>query len=327
MRKLVKKGVTALIWLSLLSSALLFLLHPALAPFAILPSLLLSLFPLINTAFQAKGTALRASVIWAILAVLLAILSQIAAINEPFPTGRPLTGHLAYLSVLTTLAALISVLNARTPGGGAWAILMSLLILVFLIPWLESSGIGRPTSITLNRLRLDNPWTIFFGLVVLAGVTNYLPTRYFLAASCLALGLLLEYLALTRLNLSPTTRATLWSAFPLCLAAAVAAADLRSRSMPPSTSPLEAAWLWFRDHWGVVWALRVLERFNRSAESQTWPIRLSWQGVVPFPPGSPSPEIPSAALPLLLTLLRRFASPERVVQAIQDPTPVLASPL
>ena len=52
--------------------------------------------------------------------------------------------------------ALISVLNARTPGGGAWAILMALLVLVFLIPWLEGAGLRR-APIGLGRLRLDQP--------------------------------------------------------------------------------------------------------------------------------------------------------------------------
>ena len=41
--------------------------------------------------------------------------------TEPLATGRPVAGHLTYICTLATLAALISVLEARTPGGGAWA--------------------------------------------------------------------------------------------------------------------------------------------------------------------------------------------------------------
>ena len=63
-----------------------------------------------------RGTALGAAVIWAGLAVGLGLVSQVVAWSEPLASGRPLAGHWTYLSALATLAALISVLNARTPG-------------------------------------------------------------------------------------------------------------------------------------------------------------------------------------------------------------------
>jgi hypothetical protein len=70
----------------------------------------------------------------------------------------------------------------------------------------------------------------------------------------------------------------------------------------------------FRDHWGVVWALRVRERFNRSAEAAGWPIRLTWHGVVPAPDGGGDrggapPEVAEATL---IGLLRRFATEDRL---------------
>ena len=69
-------------------------------------------------------------------------------------------------------------------------------------------------------------------------------------------------------NTGPAARpGCLWSAFPWTLAAAIWTADGRSRRVPLGVGGLEAIWFWFRDHWGVVWALRVQERFNRSAES------------------------------------------------------------
>ena len=53
----------------------------------------------------------------------------------------------------------------------------------------------------------------FFGLLVFAGVTNYLPTRYGLAALCLGLGLTSFALALSG-GVSVERRALLWTAFP-----------------------------------------------------------------------------------------------------------------
>ena len=130
---------------------------------------------------------MRGAVAWIVLAVVLGISAQLGAWNDPPSTGRVGAGYGAYLSVLATLAGLISVLNARAPGGGAWALLMALLILVFLIPWLEAPGMARGAG-GLARLRLGSPWTIFYVLLVAAGVTNYMPTRYGAAARALGHG-------------------------------------------------------------------------------------------------------------------------------------------
>lgn len=261
----------------------------------------------------AGGTALRPAVTWAGLALLVALGSQIAAWFEPVESGRPLAGHVVYLSVLATLAALVSVLNARRPGGGAWAILMALLVVVFLIPWLEGPGLARKAQ-GLSRLRLDAPWSLFYGLVVLAGVTNYLPTRYGLAAVWLTIGLAVEYLGLTRSELRLSQGARLWSFFPWALAVTAWTARGSVDRVGRGANGLEATWFWFRDHWGVVWALRIQERFNRTAETLRWPLRLGWYGVVPVPRGEENavPPVPAAADATLGSLLRRFADPARI---------------
>jgi hypothetical protein len=251
----------------------------------------------------AAGTALRPALVWAAIALTLAGLSEAVALTESVESGRPLAGQVVYLSTLTMFAALISVLNARTPGGGAWAILMGLLVVVFLVPWLEGTGLVREGG-GWDRLRLTTPWTIFYVLVVVAGVTNYLPTRFGLAAVCLGVGSAAEFLGLTQLEWSHEARGRIWTAVPLCWAFAAWFADLASLG-PDRTPPgLGRLWAWFRDGWGVVWALRVQERFNRAAESAGWCVRLTWHGVVGVAP----PE----ATAILVSLLRRFAKPGRV---------------
>ena len=131
-----------------------------------------------------------------------------------------MAGRLTYLFVLAILAALISVLNARTPGERVWAILMVLLVVVFMIPWLEEAGrMRRPQGVIL--VHLDSPWTIFYGLLVVVGVTNYLPTRYGMAAACLGLALILEYLGLTRAD---------WPASRRAIVVGVGGVDVRRRA-------------------------------------------------------------------------------------------------
>jgi hypothetical protein len=84
-------------------------------------------------------------------------------------------------------------------------------------------------------------------------------------------------------------------------------AERAARFLP--RSDLERLWWWFGDRWGLVWALRVQERFNRTAEKSGWPIRLAWRGVVAT---EAEPEVPPAALPTLIALLARFATRERL---------------
>jgi hypothetical protein len=301
-------------WAALTSVAatLVLVLRPSAAPALVLVGLLCAFPSLVRAWRSASGTALRPAILWAGVAVVLAAISQVVALAEPFSEGRPGAGQFVYLSTLAAFATLMSVLNARTPGTGAWAILMAMLVVIFLVPWLEGSGLVREGN-GWDRLRLSPPWTIFYALIVLAGVTNYLPTRFGLAALVVAVGFFAEYLGLTRVNWSREVRGVIWTVVPLTWATAIWLADLVTTRHTPQRTSLDRLWAWFRDAWGVVWALRVLERFNRAAEAARWPFRLSWHGVAPLP-GSEgvAPEIPPSAAATLAGLLRRFASSERL---------------
>jgi hypothetical protein len=317
----VRQIVRGVLGAILLVGGVVLVVRPEQGPWSVLASLALAGEPLVRAWRGARGTALRSALVWAAIALGLGVVSQGAALTETLGSGRPAAGHCTYCVALAALAALISVLNARSPGGGAWAVLTALLVLVFLIPWLEGPGLGRSPD-ALARLRLDSPWTIFYGLLVLAGVTNYLPTRYGPPALLLAAGFVLEYAGLVRWVASPRGLAALWSAVPWTLAAAVWLADLRGENVPSASGPTEAVWFWFRDHWGAVWGLRILERFNRTAEAQRWPFRLSWHGFVPSPGERGQREMvveDGAAGATLAMLLRRFADPARVERAGSAP--------
>jgi hypothetical protein len=291
------------------------------APVAIMPLLASAAWPWWAAWKATRGTALRPALVWALLAIAVAITAQAAGWAEPLADGRPTAGRLTYLSTLAALAALGSVLNARSPGGRVWAGLMAILVLVFLIPWLEGPWrVRRAGGLTL--LHLDAPWTIFYGLLVIVGVTNYLPTRFGAAAAWLALGFLLEYLGLTRGDWPASRRATLWSWYAWTLAAAAWAAHRGGMRAPAGRTRLERLWFWFRDLWGVVWALRILERFNRTAELKGWPIRLGWFGLEPAPGaadrlGPPdTPEDNAVAEAVFRGLIRRFAQPDRLAEVL-----------
>ena len=259
-----------------------------------------ALFPVGRSVRASRGLPLRPAAIWAGLAVGLAVGVAWA--------GPATAGRWAYLMALATLAGLISVFNARTPGGGAWAILMGLLVLIFLVPWWEGVGLARGGA-GWDRFRLDMPWNMFFALLAGAGVTNYLPTRYGPAAALLGLGLTGVFAGLVAPDtwfLAPD-RAWRWGAWFVAVAAWSA---LRTGQRPrPPLDPFMSRWLDFRDHWGVVWGLRVQERFNRAAQAAGWPFRLTWHGPVGLDPTN-STAIPEPADQTLAALLRRFV-PDR----------------
>jgi hypothetical protein len=289
------------------------LVVPAYAPAFVAAALAGAYGPLASAWAGARGTELRAAVVWAAAAIALGIIAELAAWPEGPATGRPAAGHLTYLAVLAALAALISILGARTPGASAWALLMGLLVLVLLIPWLEAPTLLHKAT-GLGRLRLYAPWSLFYALLVAAGVTNYLPTRYGPAAVVLAAGFGVEYLGLARSDWPLERRALVWTAVPWFLALAAWIAGVQARRRGAARNALEATWLWFRDHWGVVWALRVQERFNRGAAAARWPLGLHWYGIVLV---SPDSDVPAAAAATLKGLLRRFATPERLDEAEQ----------
>jgi len=301
------------IGLLLALSALAIWFDPGRAPLALLVALCSAVRPWQDAWNWARGTALRPALVWVALAIVLSLFAQIASLNEPLASGRPGAGRFTYLAILTLLAALVSVLNARTPGERVWAGLMVLLVVVFLIPWLEEQTRLRRAQ-GLAQLHLDPPWTIFYGLLVLVGVTNYLPTRFGVAAACLGLAFLLEYLGLTRVDWSADRRAMIWSWVAWTFALTIWVARWSAARAPAARVSCEQLWFWFRDHWGVVWALRVQERFNRSAGLVHWPVRLSWFGLEPadrLQTDAPPP-CPAEAEAAFRGLIRRFAQPWRL---------------
>lgn len=227
-------------------------------------AVILAIGPWRNGWKAACGTALRPALAWALVALAIAAVAEIAGLSESWRSGRPIAGQIMYLASLATIAGLVSVLNARRPGNAAWAMLMGLLVVVMLVPWLEGFGLAAGTD-AWDRLRIEGVWALFFVLLTGVGVANYVPTRFGLAAVCLGAGLLLEAAALYDVDATRAARGSMWVAYPVFLGAAFVVANWTARVVQPTVSGKNRLWTWFRDAWGVVWALRVQERLNRAA--------------------------------------------------------------
>jgi hypothetical protein len=72
-------------------------------------------------------------------------------------------------------------------------------------------------------------------------------------------------------------------------------------------------WRDFRDWYGTVWAVRVMERINASAAMNNWPIRLGWDGFFwgdSTAVQASEPQQQAAIEQSLRNLLRRFLTSE-----------------
>ena len=301
------------IGLLLAFSALAIVIDPARAPLVLIVVLLVSARSLFDAWQAVRGTALRARSGLGDSGSALAVIAQAAALAQPLASGRPLAERFTYLSVLALLAALGSVLNARTPGGKAWAGLMVVLVVVFLIPWLEDqTRLRRATPLCPASPRcalVDFLWTAG------RGRGDELPAHPLRAG-----GRRPGRAVHPRI---PRALAESLAGFPARRRSGRGSAGRwpwpwRSRAGAPAStearSRCERLWFWFRDNWGVVWALRVLERFNRAAEVSHWPVRLTWFGLVPVaaePGASPAPS-PEELEATFRNLMKRFAQSWRL---------------
>jgi hypothetical protein len=237
-----------------------------------------------TTLLPALAWALAAWVAWG--AVLLS--------GWQWPAAEPVA--LRYFALCLTACATVAVLGARRPGVGPWNWVVLGLLAVLLLPLAEG----------LDALHLTWPRVVFLAGTLAVGALNYLPTRLGPAALWLALCCGLElWGVLESPGAGPGRRVLPAGEFALALTPWVAYAASRAR--PGGLSEFDRRWLDFRDRFGLVWAQRVREQFNRSAAHARWPVVLRWSGLR-LTPGAdlPGPAVQEEIVATLKALLKRF---------------------
>ncbi len=181
--------------------------------------------------------------------------------------------QLWYWAAVIAVIPPIAVLGARRPGSGAWNAFV-LVPLLFILGWpaftvWSFSGPGR--------LQVESPALIGFVLALVMGCGNYLSTRLLIPALIYPLAVI-QGLALFAASAPPWVMLhadgiRLGSA--LGLIAVCLMGEVVSRSARPLPPGPDRVWADFCETFGIVWAMRCLDRINQEfAEREQWPVRL-----------------------------------------------------
>jgi hypothetical protein len=269
--------------------------------------LLSTLWPVVRLRRYRRASALRSACNW----LLLAAISWIAVHGltlVQLEGGQPMwLGQLRLFSTALLLTPIVSVLGARWPGATAWNLMVVVsLVLVFAILMIEQGLLDRRRSDDL--IGLDGPRLAFFGIIALMGVANYLPTRFGLAALLFCIGVGLQLAALGPWSETHRHSTVLFGLAGIVMGCSTWLAwFLRRKSQGED---FDARWLDFRDSWGLIWAMRVRERWNAAAKYHCWDFQLEWNGLKRRAGGEATdPETAAQAIAQLDLLLRRFIAP------------------
>jgi hypothetical protein len=242
---------------------------PALAMFT-------GFYPLARAVAANRTSTLRHALAWAAAALAAWVAVPLDADSLAVP----------YLALCLSGCAGVAVLGARRPGVGAWNFVVGGLLAVLLLP--VAAGLGTP--------RLELAHLLFQGATLTVVLLNYLPTRAGVAVPLAGAAFALELARLSAVNIPDSVRVTGW----LTLAAAPWAVMVTLRRAPRGAT--DRVWLGFRDRYGVLWAQRIREQFNRSAASMGLEVRLGWSGLRPATTDEDAP------LATLRALLKRFGT-------------------
>lgn len=205
---------------------------------------------------RARSTTLVAPLLWGLLAV--AVVAGVELLGNGGKGGEAprWLGAARYVAGMATFCPLIAVLGAKRPQDRAWQLIVVALWFVLSLPALQDViyHYGRPVSV-------DSAWRWFLLVLIVAGLVNYLPTRYWPSSALFAAAqmlLLIDYLPLgVNWPFDPAAR------IPVALALFAGASLLPVLGWPRARRASEATqrlWRDFRDAYGMLWAVRIGER-------------------------------------------------------------------
>jgi len=257
---------------------------------------LTGIWPLCRAWQANRHTALFPSIHWLIAAWVGSAWNLLALAR-----GSSDIAAVRYVALSLSCAATVAVLGARRPGLYAWNFVVAALLLVTLMPVVE--------TLVRGHFRLDMVRAFFVSGLITVAILNYVPTRLGWAAIFFGLGAFLEVGSLLDIKAGASAPTALAGAFLLSLSPWVGLITLSSLPIPATA--FDQAWFDFRDRFGMMWSQRLREQFNRAAMNAGWPVILYWNGLrVMAGEHLPSREEQEEVLKTLKALMKRFMGTE-----------------
>jgi hypothetical protein len=273
------------------------------------------------------GTTLTVPWSWSVVAIV--GLASLAIATAVLPDeSAALLSHLRYAAGALAFLPVMAVLGASRPRDRGWPAVMVGLLVILLLPAGEN-WLWRPGS----HLVIEGARAWFLAILIGLGLATFLATRYWMSALAVACGqaaLLFDFLPSRPWTeeIAPTLS---WMGPIVALACALAAILLARRMSAPvplatadatTAQDFDRLWRDFRDSFGMLWGLRIMERMNASAKMYGWPVTLSWHGLATHaggPPDELAPELSTQMFGVFENLLLRFVSPQWIAERKRAP--------
>lgn len=208
----------------------------------------------------------------------------------------------------------MAVLGARRPGVKVWSAFI-LLPMLLVLSWPVWTLVLQGSE--LRGLALESPTVIGFFVVLVMSGGNFLGTRFTPAACCWMLGTTILFLSVTGWSIVPDgLEALLRLVGVLLLELSILSTMIPARSRM-NRHPVNRLWDDFRNSFGIVWGLRMVERINALATQEHWTIRMQFSG---FPEGGKG-RLTSEETPVTDAsrwLFRRFVDEQWVNDRLND---------
>jgi hypothetical protein len=230
---------------------------------------LVGLAILLRARARLRGTTLTAAWCWAAASLVCIAATTVLLATVMSGSSTRLRQSAYFAAAMTSFCPLMAVLGAKRPQHRAWQWIVLALWVVLALPSGEWLLFDRGGGIHAAR-----SW--FLVILIGIGLINYLPTRFWLASLLFAAG----EVVLVGPFLPGSSYAVPWIPHVALglFAAALATVAWLSPRRASGSERLDRAWRDFRDLFGMVWALRVAERFNFIATQSQWTVRLRWTG-------------------------------------------------
>lgn len=255
-----------------------------------------------------RGTTLTHAWWWAVASLATLAAGELVLACQPDKADHAgLSGAVRLIAATGAFCPVMAVLGARRPQHRAWQFVVITMWIMLALPALEAIFLRRMEIIDVGPVR---GW--FLWLMIAVTFLAYAPTRFTVAAVLVALAqiVLLQPFLPGIAERPPHALAPL--AAMVFLSVAVARTACGFPRQRPADNPYDARWLDFRDRFGAMWALRVIERVNAAARMYDWPLSLTWTGFYFHDAAddwtSLSPQIEKELRQTLDNLLRRFVA-------------------